>query len=133
VTGEPAGEASLDDLLDAVRRGDAPAVEAMLSSSSGASIQIDAPVDERKGTTLLMVAAAEGHVNVIDVLLEVGRAEIDARDRKDQSTALLYGVRGHQTEAVHYLLKCGADLSHKTTHHSTALTLACEVKSTPHC
>ena len=71
----------------------------------------DVPVDVRGpgGATPLSVAAASGHIEAIDIFLELG-ADINAPDATGNSS-LIYGVRSGRGYIVEHLLRKGADVN----------------------
>lgn len=64
---------------------------------------------ECEGGTPLHVAASEGHVLTLHILVQAG-AELDVMD-EEQNTALMLACIGGRVEAVKYLLQAGADLT----------------------
>ena len=95
----PGGETAL---MTASRTGKLGPVKALLARAD-----FNAP--EQKGQTALMWAAAEGHVEVVDALLEAG-ADFRARLRSG-FTPFFFAVREGRTAVVHRLLKAGADVN----------------------
>lgn len=61
------------------------------------------------GQTPLMKAAAEGHLTIVQLLVEAG-ADIHARDRQ-QMTPLVLSARGGHLEVMQFLLQRGAGLT----------------------
>ena len=75
------------------------------------------------GRTALMMAAFEGHADVVALLLEYG-AEVDRADGAGR-TALMYASSGPFPETVELLLENGADVDHAGSVEAwTALMLA---------
>ncbi len=70
------------------------------------------PVDqtEENGSTALMLAAFNGHVETMQALLDAG-AEIDLRDTGNGRTALMFASSGPFPSAVRLLLEKGADVN----------------------
>src|SRR5438445_752474 len=65
--------------------------------------------DERRGQDALMWAAAEGHADVVEVLIGAGA---DVRGRLSSGfTPLLFAVREGRTNVVRLLLRAGADVN----------------------
>jgi hypothetical protein len=60
--------------------------------------------------TPLMLATRKGHVEVMEVLLGAGLADIDLADRKGR-TPLMYAAQFNQPDAALFLLRVGADKS----------------------
>jgi ankyrin repeat protein len=94
------------ELIDAIRRGDAEAVVGLATAQAVQSA-------DAEGTTPLMMAAGLGRLDMVDLLLARGAA-VDARDRRDY-TALFHACyqreedRGHPA-VVQRLLQAGADI-----------------------
>jgi ankyrin repeat protein len=90
--------------MTAARVGSLGSVKALLSLGANADGK-----DERHGQTALMWAAAEGHANVVEMLLEVGA---NVHIRLDSGfTPLLFAVREGRLDVVRVLLKAGADVN----------------------
>ncbi|CAK9116812.1 unnamed protein product [Durusdinium trenchii] len=66
-----------------------------------------APTRHRDGLTALMLAAANGHVEVARLLLNAG-ADKDLQDKKGSTALILAAQQGH-AEAARLLLQAGAD------------------------
>ena len=65
--------------------------------------------DDRRGQTALMWAAAEGHADVVQALIDAGA---DFRTRLPSGfTPLLFAVREGRIDVVRVLLKAGADVN----------------------
>jgi ankyrin repeat protein len=146
----------LPPLILAARRGDLPALEALLQ---GAQADVN-QVDGKYGSTALMFAGQEGHLEVVKMLLAAG-ARVNDANANDGTTALMYaaweghidvvellvgwqGIKLGQTDfdgntALHVaafnnkrdvllcLLEAGAQVNHvDATDGSTALILAVE-------
>jgi ankyrin repeat protein len=96
----PGGETPL---MTASRVGSIAAVKALLAAGAA----VDAK-DERRAQTALMWASAEGHPDVVRVLVNAG-ADIRARVPSG-FTPLLFAVRAGRLDVVRELLKAGADV-----------------------
>jgi uncharacterized protein len=97
----PGGETPL---MTAARVGSLGSVKALLARGA----TVDAK-DERRGQTALMWAAAEGHADVVQMLVELGA---DVRLRLSSGfTPLLFAVREGRSGVVRVLLKAGADVN----------------------
>lgn len=97
----PGGETPL---MTAARVGSLAAVKSLLARGA----TVDA-TDARRGQTALMWAAAEGHADVVQTLIELGA---DARLRLSSGfTPLLFAVREGRSAVVRVLLKAGADVN----------------------
>jgi ankyrin repeat protein len=100
-TALPGGETPL---MTAARVGELASVKALLSR--GASVHSK---DDRHGQTALMWAAAEGHAEVVQELINAGA---DFRLRLTSGfTPLLFAVREGRIGVVRVLLKAGADVN----------------------
>jgi ankyrin repeat protein len=97
----PGGETPL---MTAARTGALTSVKALVSR--GASVNSK---DERRGQTALMWAAAEGHADVVQALID---ADADFGTRVPSGfTPLLFAVREGRIGVVRVLLKAGADVN----------------------
>jgi len=97
----PGGETPL---MTAARTGALAAVKTLLSH--GATVDSK---DDRRGQTALMWAAAEGHADVVQALIDAGA---DYRIRLASGfTPLLFAVREGRIDVVRVLLKAGADVN----------------------
>jgi hypothetical protein len=65
------------------------------------------------------MAAAEGHVNMLRMLIE-SQANVDQPSEKENRTALHFAVINKSHEAVRYLIDVGARTDAKDIHHRTA-------------
>ena len=92
------------DFLDAVGRGDAPAVAAMLAADP----QLAAP---HPGTAAdpVALAAGHGHLAVLRLLLDHGALAVAERDPAEAPSALMAAAGAGQQDAVALLLEHGAD------------------------
>lgn len=75
-------------------------------------------------TTPLMRAAQEGHVLIVQALLDRG-ASVNRRNRVQMTALMLASQRGH-AEVCQALVNKNAELDSMTYQHSTALLLACK-------
>ena len=83
----------------------------------------DVNLADGNGRTALMMAAFEGHTEVVELLLEHG-GEVDRRDGAGR-TAVMYAASGPFPETVELLLESGADVNHVDTAEGwTALMFA---------
>jgi ankyrin repeat protein len=62
----------------------------------------------RQGVTPLIAAVEKGHLDVVKVLVEKGRADIHMTER-DKSSPLVSAIRGNHLDIVKYLLEHGAN------------------------
>src|SRR5690606_8230073 len=83
--------------------------------------QIDA-AEHWRGQTALMWAAGEGHMNVVQMLVEAG-ANVRARS-KSGYTPLLFAVRNAQVDSIRYLLDHGANPNDLAPDGTSALNVA---------
>jgi ankyrin repeat protein len=116
------------DFFEAARTGDSAKVRALLAKKA----KVDAPfpgfvmlgdgyMSIRSGTAL-MLASAEGHVQVAEVLLDAG-ADANAREASDWTPLFLAAIFGHAS-MIRLLAARGADLTAVTRQGDTALHLA---------
>src|SRR5262245_829409 len=91
-----------EDLLDAVRKGDAPSVEALIAK--GANVN----ASWRYGETPLFFACARGFASVVRVLLEHG-AEVNVKDTFYGMTPVTRAADKDRVEIVKMLLAKGAN------------------------
>jgi hypothetical protein len=99
-----AAAAGADDgaaLREAARKGDLPAVKALLDRG----VQADA--QGRHGVTPLMLAASEGHLEVARLLVDRG-ADVNASERFFGSSVLGQAARTRRVEIVRWLLEKGS-------------------------
>lgn len=87
-----------DQLYEAARRGDAPAVTALLDKGADVNAKF------RYGSTALFKAAERGHVEVIKVLLARG-ADVTVKDTFYSATAMTWALSNEHVEAVRALLE----------------------------
>lgn len=109
------GDDSGNNFIDAVRRGRATTVKRMLAGGADAN-------DSRFGTTALMFAAKEGHVEFVKDLLAAG-AKLESKDN-DGDTALMYAAIDNRVEIVKDLVTAGADVNAKNNLGTTPLVAA---------
>ena len=97
----PGGETPL---MTAARTGAVASVKALVSS--GANVDSK---EERRGQTALMWAAAEGHADVVQALID---ADADFATRVPSGfTPLLFAVREGRIDVLRVLLKAGANVN----------------------
>jgi ankyrin repeat protein len=100
------------------------------------TLLLDAKTDTEEriaGETPLMLAAKNGHVDAVKLLLDRG-AQVNARnpempDSKRGMTALMLAAQQGHDEVVRMLLERGADVTIKTRFGRTALDLAVRAKN----
>ena len=103
-------------LAEWTRVGDALAVRRMIEQ--GACVE----AVSADGTTALMTAAAEGHLEVSKVLL-MHNAQVNARNDEGE-TAMHFAVRNNQAAIMALLLENGAEVDARTTSGITPLMMA---------
>lgn len=107
-----------EDLMDAAAFGDIPAIERILKSG-----KVD--VDERVnyiGMTALMIGAANGNIDVVVKLKELG-SDVNARNNTGM-TALMFAATKGDSDMVVKLVELGADVNAEDDYGATALSLA---------
>lgn len=95
------GQTPNEDLLVAARRGDLPAVRALLERGA------DVNAKTAYGATPLSYASDKGHVEVVRLLLERG-ADPNAKDTFYGATPISWAAGNKHAEIVRLLLKHGA-------------------------
>lgn len=90
----------------------------------------DFDVDHVNHQTALWVAVQYEHLNIVQTLISLGKANINQRADKtytvSNQTPLYLACQHGQTEMVKYLVENGADLYHTNKDDSTALMVACK-------
>ena len=82
--------------------------------------------DEKENRTPLMIAAANGNLELMKLFLEKG-AEVDAVD-KNGTTAIYYAILRNKPAAVKFLIEKNTDINHKSTTDLTPLMGAARMK-----
>ena len=109
------------ELLDATKRGDIDAVQALLSEG------VNPNFAQGDGLTALHVAAQEGNIEIAKVLIRAG-ATVEVRTRLGEYTPLHLASAGAHSALVRTLLDAGADpRAVTTTTGVTPLHLAAKV------
>ncbi len=101
---------------------------AALGDVNGLQILLDAGVDVSvheplHGATALHNAAAQGHLKLVQVLIDRG-ATLASEDHHG-ATAMIYAAYQGRVEIVQLLLAQGAEVDHRPRQGPTALTAAC--------
>ena len=109
-------------MFQAVRSNDLPALEAMLSSSSGEAADITLGVTDTSGRTTLHVAAAVADADMVRFLVKQGLG-VDMPDCR-MNTPLHAAAKSNTAEVVSLLLGYGADAMLKNSEGHTPLSLA---------
>ena len=109
------------ELFDAVQAGDLDNMRTLLQSGA----EINASDDE--GTTVLMLAAGNGHLELVAALIEAG-AEINAVDSRGW-TALMRAIYNYDLnrgfpEVVRHLIEAGAEFETEIAYGTRPLMLA---------
>ena len=90
-----------DQMFEAVRKGDAAAVTALLDKGADVNAKF------RYGQTALFKAAERGHAAVVKVLLDRG-ADVTVKDTFYQATAMTWAIDGGHAEVVRLLFEKNA-------------------------
>ncbi|KFQ56626.1 PREDICTED: M-phase phosphoprotein 8, partial [Nestor notabilis] len=107
-------------LRDAVKSGDYMTVKMALSSNEEYNLDQEDP----SGMTLVMLAAAGGHDDLLRVLIRKG-AKVNGR-QKNGTTALIHAAEKNFLTTVAILLEAGAYVNMKQSSGETALMKACK-------
>lgn len=100
VAQDAAQQALNDQLFEAVRKGDAVAVKALLDKGADVNAKF------RYGATALFKAAERGHTEVVKLLLERG-ADVSVQDTFYKATAMTWALDHGHVEIVRALLEKG--------------------------
>ncbi|KAM9247602.1 M-phase phosphoprotein 8 isoform 5-T7 [Leptosomus discolor] len=107
-------------LRDAVKSGDYMTVKMALSSNE----QYNLDQEDSSGMTLVMLAAAGGHDDLLRVLIRKG-AKVNGR-QKNGTTALIHAAEKNFLTTVAILLEAGAYVNMQQSSGETALMKACK-------
>jgi ankyrin repeat protein len=99
---DAAGQQLNEQLYEAVRRGDAAEVKALLDKGA------DVNAKYRYGATALFKAAERGHAEVVRLLLERG-ADVNAKDTFYGATAMTWALDNGHVEVVRALVAKGSE------------------------
>jgi len=114
-------------LLQAAHRGITNVTEALLnkhatSPKKGEENWVDEASDE--GVTPLVAASSEGHVAILKMLLDTGKADVNAKDKEGTNSLMAAAARGH-LECIQSLITIkGIDVNSQNTDGHTALMFA---------
>ncbi len=118
VLSSPLYSQTTEELMDAAAFGDIPAIERIIKSD-----KVD--VDERVnyiGMTALMIGAANGNIDVVVKLKELG-SDVNARNNTGM-TAIMFAATKGDVDMVAKLVELGADVNAEDDYGATALSLA---------
>ncbi|XP_069739594.1 M-phase phosphoprotein 8 [Phaenicophaeus curvirostris] len=107
-------------LRDAVKSGDYMTVKMALSSNE----EYNLDEEDSSGMTLVMLAAAGGHDDLLRVLIRKG-AKVNGR-QKNGTTALIHAAEKNFLTTVAILLEAGAYVNMQQSNGETALMKACK-------
>jgi ankyrin repeat protein len=103
----------------AARRGHAGCLGVVI----GAGADMHMVNNDEPCTTALMLAARHHHPECVQLLLTAG-VDVDQQSPEISRTALMYAAAAGQLPTVRLLIGAGADLSIRSAHGETALSLA---------
>jgi len=106
-------------LLQSVRRGDVSGLETILSRGVPQLVNLLHPT---YANSALIVAACEGNVVILDVLLSRGGADPDLRDAEGR-TAVMHAARHGHVDCVTKLIEFGASVNIEDDHACGMLLL----------
>ena len=98
VVGQDPKQQLNDQLYEAVRRGDAPAVTSLLDKGADVNAKF------RYGATALFKAAERGHTEIVKILLARG-ADVKVKDTFYNATAMTWAIDGKHYDVVRELLE----------------------------
>ncbi|XP_050437017.1 ankyrin repeat domain-containing protein 6-like [Adelges cooleyi] len=104
----------------AASTGDCPAVTELLAKKS-----VDPNAQDAVGYSAVQIAAAEGHLDVLKLLLR-HKADVNLHDSLHGNTALHEASWKGYSKTVALLVSSGSQLDHKNYGGSTALHLCCQ-------
>jgi ankyrin repeat protein len=107
-------------LVECARAGDAKAVQELLEKG--------APVNGQDyfGTTALIIAASEGHADVVKVLLAQPGIEVDEKNKSSGSTALAMAAYKGHVDIIELLVAAGANINETDDGNNTPLMYAAQ-------
>jgi len=91
-------------------------------------IKAYANIVDNEGETLLMHASVKGSVDLVEDLIDIGKADVNAVDQY-QRTALIHAAFHGRLKIVKYLIEHGADLNLEDDDGRTALAKALVFKN----
>ena len=89
-----------EDLLEAAKRGDVPAVQRFIADGADVNTKDD------NGLTALIAASFNGHKEVVQTLLDQG-ADVNAK-MNDGATASMFAIKNGHKEVRELLVRAGA-------------------------
>ena len=101
-TATPSKQELNDQLFEAVRKGDAAAVNAALDRGADVNAKF------RYGTTALFKAAERGNAQVTKILLDHG-ADVNVKDTFYGATAMSWAIDGKHVQVVRLILEKSSD------------------------
>lgn len=93
-----------------------------LAKQRNLNLPLDLNYEARENNTALMLAAKNGHLSTIEILLKNG-ASLHAKNPKEE-TALMLAAKNGRAQAIKILLAAGADINAKNNEGDNALILA---------
>jgi ankyrin repeat protein len=114
-------EQKVSTLLQASHRGLADVVKLLLEKHGDKPGYLDDASDE--GITPLISAASEGHTEVVQMLVDTKKVDVNGKDKDGTNALMAASARGHN-KVVEVLLKAGAAVNEQNSDGHTALMFA---------
>ena len=114
-------EQKVGTLLQASHRGLAEIVKLLLEKHGNKDGYLDEASDE--GITALISAASEGHVEVVQLLVDTKKVNVNQKDKDGTNALMAASARGHN-KVVDILLKAGTAVNEQNSDGHTALMFA---------
>jgi len=120
---------NITTLLQASHRGLTSVVRALIEKHSSSDFQVSGnhgtwvDISSDEGITPLIAASSEGHLEVVRLLIEIGKANVNTKDKDSTNSLMAAAARGN-TDIVELLIQSGALLNEQNVDGHTALMFA---------